>query len=59
VISGIRGDMIVLLRLARMFGQLRGSSMNQVYVSWRIIEVDRGEVDMRHGDVGLRYDGKN
>jgi len=30
-------------------------SANQVYISRRIIEMDRGEVDVCHRDVGLGY----
>jgi hypothetical protein len=50
--------MIVLQRLARVSGNGEGS-MNQVYVSRRVIEVDRSEVDMCHRDVGLGYNGEN
>ena len=33
----------------------RKESVYQVYISWRIIEMDRGEVDVCHRNVRLGY----
>jgi hypothetical protein len=33
----------------------RKESVYQVYISWRIIEMDRGEVDVCHRNIGLGY----
>jgi hypothetical protein len=54
-VSRIGGDMIVLLRLVKSAERGRQGCADQMYVSGRVIEVDRGEVDVRHRDVGLGY----
>jgi hypothetical protein len=47
--------MIILQTLEDSSERAGAGRVYQVDISWRIIEMDRGEVDVRHRDVRLGY----